>query len=334
MHAIQKAISLGELARFAQTPESVPGSIDEIRTHGADEHWMVAGAAGRPLARCSLWWNNVPALPGHRIGLIGHYAASDETAAAELLDAACERLAGLGCSLAVGPMDGSTWRNHRLITSRGHTPPFFLDIDHPPSWPQHLLHNGFRALATYTSSLIPNTDATTPEDDDRLQRLQAEGITLRPLDDRHFEEELSRIYELSIEAFRHNFLYSPITESEFMKMYLPLRRFVLSELVLLAEKQGKLVGFVFCVPDHIQALQQRDTAILKTFAVHPDFGARGIGTMLVTQAKRAAASLGLSKLVIAFMHENNFSQKISARYATEIRRYTLFCRSLTDHEDH
>jgi GNAT superfamily N-acetyltransferase len=170
----------------------------------------------------------------------------------------------------------------------------------------------------------------------RLRRVEAEGITLRPIDDDRFKEELLQIYQLSLAGFRRNFLYSPLDQSEFMEMYLPMRRFICREIVLLAEKQGKLVGFVFCVPDHLQALRGRttDTAVLKTFAVHPDFSGRGIGSVLVTEARNAAAALGYRKLVIAFMHEDNPSLRISAHYATEIRRYALFARRLVPHEDH
>ena len=37
--------------------------------------------------------------------------------------------------MAVGPMDGSTWRRYRFITERGAEPAFFLETYNPDVWP-------------------------------------------------------------------------------------------------------------------------------------------------------------------------------------------------------
>src|ERR1700722_2883617 len=61
-------------------------------------------------ASCSLWWQQTPIYPGQRLGLIGHYFAQVPEAGPVLLRLACRELAAQGCTLAVGPMDGNTWR--------------------------------------------------------------------------------------------------------------------------------------------------------------------------------------------------------------------------------
>ena len=104
-----------------------PLANDERRTHRPDAHIIVFGAGDRLGARCSLWWTGPPPLEHHRLGVIGHYAADDDGAARRLLDAAAGRLAEAGCTLAVGPMDGNTWRRYRFIVERGAEPPFFLE---------------------------------------------------------------------------------------------------------------------------------------------------------------------------------------------------------------
>src|SRR5688572_8167880 len=102
----------------------------ELASHQPDAHWQLVGEE-RVLGRCSLWWNKVPGWKGHRVGMIGHYAAQGEGASV-FLNHACKYLAEKGCSLAVGPMDGSTWRSYRLITRFGDEPRFFFEPDHPP----------------------------------------------------------------------------------------------------------------------------------------------------------------------------------------------------------
>src|SRR6266446_4162309 len=42
-------------------------SLDEFEQHRAEAHLIA------PAARCSIWWERVPRLPNHNIGLIGHF---------------------------------------------------------------------------------------------------------------------------------------------------------------------------------------------------------------------------------------------------------------------
>src|SRR5215831_11340545 len=93
-----------------------PSDLDR---HQPDEHWLLLSDGREAIGHCSLWSRNVPPYPGHRLGLIGHYATRDDTAAKRLLEQACARLSENGCTLAVGPLDGSTWRRYRLISERG-----------------------------------------------------------------------------------------------------------------------------------------------------------------------------------------------------------------------
>jgi GNAT superfamily N-acetyltransferase len=329
MSTILRIDSPADSTKFGAMPGATPDTTAEIRRDGADEHWMVVDAHGDPLARCSLWWKDTPPLPGYRVGIVGHYAASDHAAARALLYTACERLADEGCTLAVGPMDGSTWRRYRFVTDRCHFPPFFLDVDNPDEWPLHFAECGFATLARYASSLIPDT-ARAGTVARHGPAIGVEGVTLRPIDDARPEDDLRRIYRLSLEAFRENFLYAPITEDEFLARYRPVLGLVRRELVLCAERGGELVGFVFCVPDQSQAARRRvvDTVVLKTFAVHPQLRGRGMGTALVAESCRAARSLGYTKMIIAFMHEDNPSMRISEKHANVIRRYALFSREL------
>jgi hypothetical protein len=62
-------------------------------------------------AECRLWWRQVPNWPGRRLGLIGAFSAEHGASCAALLEEACARLREAGCTHAVGPMDGNTWRS-------------------------------------------------------------------------------------------------------------------------------------------------------------------------------------------------------------------------------
>ncbi len=312
------------------TDQGVSPVSPEHRTlHAPDRHIIVL--RGSSLAgRCSCWWTDTPRTLGERYGVIGHYAAADHASGKALLDQACKVLASAGCTEAVGPMDGSTWRRYRLITERGEAPPFFLEPDNPDEWPRHWTSASFAPLATYTSAVNENLDTEDPRSDATRERLGSEGIALRPFDAGRADEELRRIFHLSLVAFSRNFLYTPLAESEFMaenRAVLPLVR---PELVLLAEREGDLVGFIFAVPDMLQARRGEalDTVILKTMAVHPDLAGRGLGALLMDDVQRVARDLGFRRAIHALIHEQNRSATLSARYAKPIRRYTLFSRPI------
>ena len=328
-----------QLEEVCNLPGAVPLRPDMPSVRQADENWLVRGQGDTPLARCSLWWSDVPAYPDHTLGLVGHYAAQDDEAATLLLDAACRQLRAHGCTMAVGPIDGSTFRNYRFVTERTvdgiERPPFFLEPDNPDSWPRQFVTGGFEPLATYVTAFgaLPAADPRMAELSERAANA---GITVRPVDMNSFAEELGRIYEVVTESFRDNFLYAPIEREEFLAQYAPVQPYIRPELVLIAEQDASPVGFAFTLPDLAQ--QQRgqavDTLIIKTVAVHPQVQGHGLGSLLAARVQTAAQAMGFRYVIHALMYETNVSRKISVRYAEPIRRYALFAKDLTAGELH
>ena len=280
-------------------------------------------------ARCSLWWQGVPAWPGHRLGVIGHFAAADERASSALLDAACARLGAEGCTLGIGPMDGNTWRSYRFVTEPGEQPPFLLEPSNPPDWPQFWTRSGFRAFQGYQSSQLDDFALGDPRLDAVRARLREAGVRWRPLKALDFEGELGRIFEVSEAAFEQAVLYTPLPKAEFLAMYQKVRPYVREELVWIAEQGHRPVGFVFAVPDLAQAQRGEpvDTVIIKTLAILPDRALAGLGKVLLEQAHAAARNLGMQHVIHALMHDGNRSTLMGAG-ARVIRRYTLLAKDL------
>ena len=99
---------------------------------------------------------------------------------------------------------------------------------------------------------------------------------------------------------------------------------------MLAELEGRAVGFVFTIPDWLQGERGRaiDTVVMKTLAVLPGRSYAGLGSHLVRRNQTMASELGYQRVVHALMHTGNPSRGISRRYGNTIRRYTLFARML------
>ncbi len=314
-------------AAFCQVPEA-PIAPDLLLRQRPDALLLVHRSGEAIVARCALWWSATPAHLGQRTGLIGHYFASDPAAAHALLERACADLGAQGCALAVGPMDGSTWGRYRLITERRTEPPFFLEPDNPDAYPDHFQAAGFTPLAQYYSACATDLDVQDERIPHLTERLTAQGIHLRALNLDHFEEELRRLHALSVISFASNFLYTPISVEDFLTQYRPLRPHLHSELIFLAEQQGHLVGFLFAIPDLLQAQRGKpiDTVIAKTMAVHPDHAGVGLGSVLMARCHQQSLQSGYRRVIHALFHEANRSGNISRHTAEVIRRYTLFAR--------
>ncbi len=290
---------------------------------------LMARDQDRLLGRASLWWRQVPELRDERVGLIGHYAAEDSHAAINILDDACHALALQGCSVAVGPMDGSTWRRYRLLVERGDAPPFFLEPDNPDDFPWHFEAAGFRAVARYYSS-INEDNARCKDRSFLMKRLERAGYTLRPLSTGDIDAELGRLWQVSSEAFRDNLLYVPITEVEFLQLHTPLVTQVRPELVLIMEWQGMPVAFCLALPDLLQAKrgQPVDTVVIKSLAVSESHRGKGLAAVMLAQINRTARALGMHRTIHALMHEDNASRLLDRPLMKDFRRYNLYARAL------
>lgn len=317
-----------DLRRFCELTGLGELDPETVCRHAPDAQ-LLEEEAGTPVGRASLWWRTAPPCGDERVGLIGHYVAVDGAAASRVLQAACALLAENGCTLAVGPMDGSTWRRYRLLTERGTEPTFFLEPDNPDDWPGHFERSGFRALAHYYSALCKNLDTVRTADAVAL-RLRKYGFTIRPIELARIDSELSTLWSLATDAFADNFLYTPITEEEFQTMYKALLPALRPELVLIAEREGRAAGFGFAVPDVMQAKRgvPVDTLVFKTIGVTKCMNRRGIGKWIFDCTLQAARTLGYQRAIYALIHADNPSGRLAHQSGRDFRRYTLFAHKL------
>lgn len=322
--------SVEQLAELTAGGEMGPVSAAELTMHRPDRH-LIAVAGDRTLVgRCSLWWSQVPPYENHRLGYIGHYAVANDRAATLLLAEACRELAGSGCTMAVGPLDGTTWRRYRFIVDRGDEPPFFLEPDNPDHWPGQWRAAGFTEFAGYLSAENSDPGRVDPRLDEIARRLADREVTVRFLDEERFGQELDGIFRLSLISFQKNFLYSPIDREEFMAMYGAIRPYLVRELTLVAERRGETVGFLFAVPDVLQARGGRkiDRVICKTVAIIPDRDYAGLGRLLLGRVLANACDLGYRRAIHALMHEANRSVNLGHDGVRPMRRYALFAKVL------
>lgn len=305
-------------------------SKEQFLAGNGDVH-MAVEENGEITAICSLWWSEVPFLENEKAGVIGHFEAKNKSSAEILLNNGCRVLSENACTIAVGPMDGNTWRKYRLITWGTEQKPFFLEPQNSEEYPKYFQDCGFDRFESYFSCIDRNISLT----DERLflvrKRLYESGIKIRRIKPDEFRDELKKIYNISINSFVKNRMYADIDFSSFEKMYEGMNGKLVEELVLIAERGEESVGFVFAYPDFNQALrgEKVDTVIVKTVAVISERKNGGLGNLLVAMVRENAAKAGFTKAIYALMHKSNDSINIAKKNNGEIfREYTLFSRKL------
>ena len=198
-----------------------------------------ADSAGGPSLRiaisdasCSLWLDACPSHLGLKTACVGDFQCGSANAGRALLDAAATLLAGRGFEYLLGPMNGDTWRGYRLVVSGDGSPPFSLEPANP------LFYSGafadFQVIARYTSA--QSTQFALRDMGNYGRRLAGAGIRVRSFNAARADSEMRAIHDLSLEAFRNNLFYTPISEAAFVALY---RRFIdgsLPLILFLAEK--------------------------------------------------------------------------------------------------
>ncbi len=300
-----------------------------LSAEATDQHFAAIDSNMELRARCSVWWRETAPLEGERIGAIGHYAATDSGAGRAVIRQALARLRAQGCSMAVGPMNGNTWRSYRFVVERGTAQPFFLEPTNPDSWPVDFTDCGFDPLSWYVSEINFDIANRQPELGTLRQKMERLSVRIGPIDLADSADDLDGIYDVVCASFRDSFLYTPLDRDTYRSIYAPLLQKIDPRLMLVARHEERVVGFVFAPPDYLQQANKIDTIVIKTFAILPDECYRGLGRVLIVDMLHNALNMGYTTAISALMQTDNRSQAISSDCAGPMRRYALFAKRLT-----
>ena len=178
----------------------------------------------------------------------------DEAARALLLQVQeCARRAGL--FTIRGPANFSSNEEWGLLVDGFDFPPSVMMTYNPPQYVEHIERIGFEKAKDLLAYYLDN-----PEPPERVvqvaERLAArQGVTVRPLNMKNFRNEVNLVREVYNQAWEKNWGFVPMTEAEIEHMAKELKPIVKPDLVLLAEKDGRPVGFALALPEYNRALR-------------------------------------------------------------------------------
>ncbi|MBP7513078.1 MAG: GNAT family N-acetyltransferase [Flavobacteriales bacterium] len=276
-----------------------------------------------PVGRCAFYFDTGAVLADPRTAMVGSYECiNDPEIARAIFDEVRSLARKYRIARLIGPMEGNTWNSYRFSDTNDR-PRFYMEPYHHAYYPLQWKAEGFTPLARYVSridrELVVDQLAIRFKDED----LAVSGITIKPLNKAHLVQELALIGQFSIEAFKEQFLYSPISVEEFVMKYHRLGQLIVPRLALLAvDKQEKLLGFILGIPDMFS--EDRTGLIVKSAARRKD-APSGLGTHLLRKLEQSAVELGFTSLIHAFMHEDNTSARRSVTFGADpYGSYTLF----------
>jgi GNAT superfamily N-acetyltransferase len=196
---------------------------------------------------------------GHRsnLGCFGMFeCANDRQAAHALLDAAAGWLRARGRTEIRGPIDYSTNYPCGLLIDGFDTPPRVM-MNHNPMYYAALLESWglTKAKDLYAWWFVVHCDLEKRWGH-RVDRIvKRTGITIRHFDDNDFDAEVARCREVYNSAMHDLWGFVKLTDAEFRHLARQLRKIAQEEQILLAELDGKPVGFSVTLPDINEAIR-------------------------------------------------------------------------------
>ena len=282
-------------------------------------------------------WHNRPDYNGRKTSYIGNvnihekYRKNEE----QLFNKVFEELKKEGIEIIIGPLNGTTWNKYRYVTEKGSRRQFLLEPwneDYSVSLFEKL---GFKPLAGYISTVMEGMDSDGRRNlNKKIEKLKKfdyyKDIKVESAENKDLLTVLNKVYDLTVEAFKNNFLYSELEREIFLKMYMSYEDKIIKKFFKMLYLGDELIGYVFGIPDYAELGYKGkiDTIILKTIAVSPIYNGKGMGYILINSLVEEAEKEGYENVIYALMHQSNVSKNIGLLLGNMLRKYTLFIKEL------
>jgi GNAT superfamily N-acetyltransferase len=194
---------------------------------------------------------------GENVGCFGMFECVDEPATAHaLLDAAADWLRKRGRSTIRGPIDYSMNYPCGLLVEGFDTPPRIMMNHHRRYYADLLESWGLRKGRDLYAWWFVDSLNLLSKWQARAERLARRGgITIRPFRINDFTAEVARCQAIYNESMRDLWGFAKLTEAEFQYLAKRLKELAIAEQVLLAEVDGRAIGFSITLPDINEAIR-------------------------------------------------------------------------------
>lgn len=157
-----------------------------------------------------------------------------------------------GVNNIIGPVNFSTNDPAGLLVEGFDNPPQIMMTYNKPYYAKLVEQFGFQKKINllaywFYHRTIPQRVVQLSEHIER--RLARNNITIRTINMKDFRQEVTKIREIYNEAWENNLGFVPMTKKEFDYVAKDMKLVMDKDFVLVAEKNGKLVGFMLALPN-------------------------------------------------------------------------------------
>ncbi|WP_369058679.1 dATP pyrophosphohydrolase [Caulobacter sp. 73W] len=248
---------------ISERQEALSAKSNPFFAHAQVEMWL-AVRGGRDVGRISAQIDELaPADPTRKIGHFGMIAGEDDPAVFAALFAAAEAwLKARGRDTAMGPFNLSVNEEVGLLVDGFDTPPMLL-MGHDAAYAGARVEQQGYAKAKDVYAYLADLTQDLPDAVlKRVRRGAAEGVVLRKLDMKRFEEEVHTLTDIANDAWSDNWGYTPSTAAETKHMAKGLKAVIDPDLVWFAEIDGESAGFIVLLPNVNEAIADLDGKLL------------------------------------------------------------------------
>lgn len=260
------------------------------------------------------------------IGFFGFFECMDDQEVANLLfNTVRDWLRAKGVTAMRGPASPSVNDEYGLLINGFDRMPAVLMTYNPPYY-QRLVENYGFAKAQDLYAYYIHKDKVFNEKFARIAAVvnKRESLKIRPLDMSRFDEEVKLIRELYSRGWSKNWGEVPMTEEEFNYVAKDLKAVVDPRLVIIAESNGKPVGFGMTLPDLNEVLvhnkhgwlipglvrvllfRKKITRVrIVILGVLPEYANSGIGAALFYETGRRCVDAGYPHGEASWVNEDN-----------------------------
>ncbi len=273
---------------------------------------------------------------GDSVGFFGFFeVVDDDTVAHALFDAASDWLREQGMTAIRGPENPSQNEECGLLVDGFDMPPVVM-MTYNPRYYQGLIERaGFQKaqdlyawdirtdIFDYNVQKLPAKFLRVAE-----QARQREGLVVRKIDLKQFDQEVERAKVIYNAAWEKNWGFVPMTDHEIEHLGQELKMILDPDLVYLAEVDGRPAGISLGIPDVNQALikarpqpntwslpltllkflwyrRRIDTFRLMIMGVVPEYRTMGIDAVFYVETAREAFRKGYRRCEMSWILESN-----------------------------
>lgn len=197
--------------------------------------------------------NNHIDFTGKNEGFFGFFEVTEDKEVADALFQTVKAwMKTEGLTAIQGPANFSTNETCGLLIEKYDSPPVVMMTYNKPYYEKFIESTGFRKkmdLLAYELQVEQMPPSVILLANRAEERLYEKGITIRKLDTKKFREEVKKVKEIYNAAWDANWGFVPMTDAEFDAMGKEMKMILDPDLAIIAEKDGKMVGFSLSIPN-------------------------------------------------------------------------------------